>query len=474
WVVLCMAAVINGLTWGLLYSIGVIYSSWLTCFNEPASYVSVAGSLPLTIGSLGGPLFRPTVNKLGLRVASFFGGVLMGAGIAVSHFAESVLTLCFTFGLVAGFGAGLANFSASVAVNEYFYRERSLAEGIMGAGLCVGMFLLSMLQQLFIETYTWQGTMLLTGGLCTHICLASLFFIPPNEVENHPLNIWRKSNLKLREEPKIMHEIEEAQRNNLITKKVDGVSSTFLLFTEPLIEYESYTIWQLKKVQRMYYTNSFEIWSDKKGRWDFVKIWCDPRFILIIASDFLSWVALYVPYVHLVERARTQDISESTSAWLSPVIGFGGLLGRPLVGFAADFFKIHPFWAYTTVQMLCGIGTFLSPFWSSLEGLFVFAVYFGLLSSGYGFIKASAAKILGPTNYMDAFSWMLLFEGIGTFLGPTVGGAIFDVTQSYDWTFRFAGACLIISAAICVSKPLIDRQAKNSYIFRQAEQSVVN
>nr|XP_004225739.2 monocarboxylate transporter 2-like [Ciona intestinalis] len=439
WVVLCMAAVINGLTWGLLYSIGVIYSSWLTCFNEPASYVSVAGSLPLTIGSLGGPLFRPTVNKLGLRVASFFGGVLMGAGIAVSHFAESVLTLCFTFGLVAGFGAGLANFSASVAVNEYFYRERSLAEGIMGAGLCVGMFLLSMLQQLFIETYTWQGTMLLTGGLCTHICLASLFFIPPNEVENHPLNIWRKSNLKLREEPKIMHEIEEAQRNNLITKKVDGGNP-----------------------------------ADKKGRWDFVKIWCDPRFILIIASDFLSWVALYVPYVHLVERARTQDISESTSAWLSPVIGFGGLLGRPLVGFAADFFKIHPFWAYTTVQMLCGIGTFLSPFWSSLEGLFVFAVYFGLLSSGYGFIKASAAKILGPTNYMDAFSWMLLFEGIGTFLGPTVGGAIFDVTQSYDWTFRFAGACLIISAAICVSKPLIDRQAKNSYIFRQAEQSVVN
>ncbi|XP_078481259.1 monocarboxylate transporter 2-like [Ciona intestinalis] len=429
WVVLCMAAVINGLTWGLLYSIGVIYSSWLTYFNEPASYVSVAGSLPLTIGSLGGPLFRPTVNKLGLRVASFCGGVLMAVGIAVSHFAESVLTLCFTFGLVAGFGAGLANFSASVAVNEYFYRERSLAEGIMGAGLCVGMFLLSMLQQLFIETYTWQGTMLLTGGLCTHICLASLFFILPNEVENHPLNMWRKSDSKLGEKPKIMHEIEEAQRNNLFTEKGDGGNP-----------------------------------ADKKGRWDFVKIWCDPRFILIIASDFLSWVALYVPYVHLVERARTQDISESTSAWLSPVIGFGGLLGRPLVGCAADFFKIHPFWAYTTVQMLCGIGTFLSPFWSSLEGLFVFAVYFGLLSSGYGFIKASAAKILGPNNYMDAFSWMLLFEGVGIFLGPTVGGAIFDATQSYDWTFRFAGACLIISAAVCLSKPFIAQQTKNSKI----------
>nr|XP_018670362.1 monocarboxylate transporter 14-like isoform X1 [Ciona intestinalis] len=424
WVVLCMAAVINGLTWGLLYAIGVIYSSWLTYFNEPASYVSMAGSLPLTIGCFAGPFFRPIVNKFGLRTSGFCGGVIMAFGIAVSYFAESVLTLCFTFGLVAGFGAGLANFSASVAVNQYFYRERSLAEGIMGGGLCIGMFLLSMLQQFFIEAYTWQGTMLLSGGICTHICLASLFFISPKEVETHPLNMWKESD-------STSGELQKKIRNDLISDKGD---------------------------QEI--TDS----ANKKGRWDFVKIWCDPRFMLIITSDFLSWVALYVPYVHLVERARTQGISENTSAWLSPAIGFGGLVGRPLIGFAADFFTIHPFWAYTTVQTLCGIGTILSPFWSSIEGLFVFAVYFGFLSNGYGLIKASAAKILGPSNYVDAFSWMLMFEGVGILLGPTVGGAIYDVTQSYDWTFRFAGACLIISAAICLLKPLIIKQTKSSQI----------
>ncbi|XP_078495947.1 monocarboxylate transporter 5-like [Ciona intestinalis] len=257
--------------------------------------------------------------------------------------------------------------------------------------------------------------------------------------------MWRKSNSKSGGELKIMQEIEKAASGYQITEKVD------------------------KEIAGYTYFHEIAGSADKKGRWDFVKIWCDPRFVLIIASDFLSWVALYVPYVHLVERARisdfrTQGISENTSAWLSPAIGFGGLLGRPLVGFSADFFKIHPFWAYATVQMLCGIGTILSPFWSSIEGLFVFAVYYGFLSNGYGFIRASAAKILGPVNYVDAFSWMLMFEGIGVLLGPAVGGAIYDVTQSYDWTFRFAGACLIFSAAICLLKAPIARRTKKSQI----------
>ena len=67
---------------------------------------------------------------------------------------------------------------------------------------------------------------------------------------------------------------------------------------------------------------------------------------------------------------------------------------------------------------------FVSSFWTSKEGLFIFGVFFGFFSNGYGFIKASTAKLLGVEWFADAFSWMLLIEGIGIMVGPILAGAV--------------------------------------------------
>jgi len=33
-------------------------------------------------------------------------------------------------------------------------------------------------------------------------------------------------------------------------------------------------------------------------------LWKNPTFLLILTVDSLAWIAMFVPYVHLVERAR--------------------------------------------------------------------------------------------------------------------------------------------------------------------------
>ena len=52
----------------------------------------------------------------------------------------------------------------------------------------------------------------------------------------------------------------------------------------------------------------------------------------------------------------------------------------------------------------------------------MFAAMFGFLSNGYGFIKASAAKLLGVDCFADAYSWMLFIEGMGILIGPYLAG----------------------------------------------------
>ena len=56
----------------------------------------------------------------------------------------------------AGFGAGLSNFSGGTAVNDYFVKDRVLAEGIHGSALCLGLFLSTEMLQIFAEVYTWR------------------------------------------------------------------------------------------------------------------------------------------------------------------------------------------------------------------------------------------------------------------------------------------------------------------------------
>jgi len=57
---------------------------------------------------------------------------------------------------IIGFGTGLVNFSASSGINYYFKDDRAFAEGVLGSGICVGIFVFSGLLQMFGHYYTWK------------------------------------------------------------------------------------------------------------------------------------------------------------------------------------------------------------------------------------------------------------------------------------------------------------------------------
>ena len=56
----------------------------------------------------------------------------------------------------AGFGAGLANYSGSNAANEYFVKDRLIAEGVSGAFLSLGVFVVTEMIHVCTDLYTWR------------------------------------------------------------------------------------------------------------------------------------------------------------------------------------------------------------------------------------------------------------------------------------------------------------------------------
>ncbi|XP_078491675.1 monocarboxylate transporter 1-like [Ciona intestinalis] len=422
WVVLVMASVTSGLTWGIAMTVGHFYSSWMSYFDAPASYVSMAGSLTLTVACAAGPIFRNVVKKLGLRWSSFCGGLIMAMGLAAGYFAQSVLAICFTFGVVTGLGSGLSNFCGCGALNEYFYKERAFAEGVVGGVFCLFSFCISVAQQYWITSYTWRGAILLTSALSLQQCIVSLFFISPNVVAQHPLNLWRETD--------IPHTVSKRENDKCLDEPLEIPSAA---------------------------ADQEQVKSDLQQQRSYLKIISSPTFLLLATIDFLNWFGHFIPYVHLVERGRIQGIDFESSAWLASAFGAGGFVGRPLTGFVCDYFKIHPFKAFCFVQFVSGVSSLISPFWPSTLGLFVYASFYGFFSSGYGLFKSGVPRMLGSANYVDALSLMLVLEAIGVVLGPTVSGIIYDQTNSYDWSFCFSGLCQILTGILSFFIPVVRR-----------------
>ena len=103
----------------------------------------------------------------------------------------------------------------------------------------------------------------------------------------------------------------------------------------------------------------------------------------------------------------------------------------------------HCFKLIVLLQLICGLATFASSFWSNKAGLFTFAVLFGLFNNSYAYSKAATAKLLERRCFADAFSWILMFEGIGVLAGPFLAGTMqwftdITATQHYRYSNKIA------------------------------------
>lgn len=144
----------------------------VTQFDSHQSTVAWVGSLLCGVYQLSGPLVGGLVNKFGCRPVCMMGAVLAWASFSLSALSPNVPVLMVTYGLLGGLGLGLIYLPAIVSVGFYFERRRALATGISVCGSGVGAFVMAPLASYTVQTFSWQTTNLVLGG----ICLSCLLF----------------------------------------------------------------------------------------------------------------------------------------------------------------------------------------------------------------------------------------------------------------------------------------------------------
>ncbi|KAG7221283.1 hypothetical protein INR49_017348 [Caranx melampygus] len=196
WVVVMSAFFIMGLTAAVLKNFGMFFLDIQSHFGVLTSTTSWVTSTTIAMFHLGAPVASALTLQFSQRVVIIVGGLLTTSGMLLASLDLSLPWLYLTMGILQGLGISFSWIPANSMVSHYFLRWRPIAYAIASSGECVFAVMFSPFFQWLIETYTWQGALIIIGGLQLNLCVCGALMRP---LETHTaLSQWTKTKIHQR------------------------------------------------------------------------------------------------------------------------------------------------------------------------------------------------------------------------------------------------------------------------------------
>jgi OFA family oxalate/formate antiporter-like MFS transporter len=112
------------------------------------------------------------IPRIGTRIITAVGGIIVGSGYILSSFATHVGMLVFTYGVIAGTGVGITYGVPMVVVSRWFPDKKGLAVGLTIIGFGLSPLITAPLANHLISVYTVRPTLRILGIAFTAIILA--------------------------------------------------------------------------------------------------------------------------------------------------------------------------------------------------------------------------------------------------------------------------------------------------------------
>jgi MFS family permease len=311
---------------------------------------------------------------------------LVGLGLMLASMARSLSEVYLAYAVGVGFGVGLAYVPVLGAVQRWFTRKRGLASGIAVSGIGVGTLVMPPLASILIEAFDWRGAYLILGAIAVVLGVSMAFLI-----EDDP----RDRGLQ-----------------------PDGAASPGAEATGRVGA----------SIERAVSSSAFRT-----------------LYIACLISSF----GVFVPFVHLVAFAQGLGVAQTSAALLIAIIGAGSTLGRFLLGGVADRIGRQRFLAAMYLGMALAMAVWAIA--DDFTSLASFALILGIFYGGWvAILPAVVMDRFGGANVGGIIGVLYTSVAIGTLIGPSAAGFLFDWSQSYTWPIVAGIAANIVAAAITV------------------------
>ncbi|RVU54303.1 OFA family MFS transporter [Anaerosphaera multitolerans] len=179
WLILISCIIIN-LCLGAGYAWSVFQGPLMSEFGWTTAQASLAFSISFAMVPVAMIIFGPRQDKEGPRKITFVGGLLFGIGMILTGFVKNLPMLYITYGIILGFGIGMAYGCTTATTVKWFPDKKGLAGGLTAAGFGSGAVVLAPLAVSLIDNYGVLNAFKFLGvGLLLIICAASLVLKSP-------------------------------------------------------------------------------------------------------------------------------------------------------------------------------------------------------------------------------------------------------------------------------------------------------
>lgn len=390
WIVVGAAFAVMFAGFGVGYSFGAFFTELEREFAARRGDLAIVFSIS---GALYFGLGLPSgaaADRWGPARVSVLGMLIMTTGLVLASRADALWQIYLASGLGIGIGVGFSYVPSLGAVQPWFVRRRAFASGIAIAGIGAGTLAIPPLAAWLVEEMGWRTTYLVLAA--------------------GTLIVGGGGALLLDSRP---------QRRGLTPDGAPAAPAA----------------------------------AARQTGTDFGTAVRSRPFRLLAAAAFLTSFGIFTPFVHLAPAAIDLGATAPMGAALLGIIGAGSILGRFVVGSAADRMgRRRALIAVVAAQA----GLLL--FWSLADRYWMLAVFAGAFGVSYGGYVA-----LVPTLCADFFGARAIgaimgavFSGVsvGCLLGPPIAGFAFDATGSYVWPV--AGCAVLTALAALASLRLPD------------------
>lgn len=348
------------------------------------------GSLTIGATFFFSPVSGILVDKLGLRMTTFIGGLLATAGMFISSFhindpfePENVSILCFTYGLMFGTGAALAYTPTLAILGHYFKKKIGIVNGFVTAGSSVFTFLMPSFLTEIEKNYGLKSCLRVMMIMSSLIILFSIIFKPLQPLPP--------------KKPSKMHK------------------SICYNVTRSIINFDN---WKRKK---------YVVWA---------------------ISIPVALFGYFVPYVHIGKFIEEKFPENNTNLPLM-CIGIASGVGRLIFGYISDLPHVDRILLQQISFFFIGIMTIFVPLTSNYNVLIVTVLALGLFDGCFiSLLGPIAYDFCGPHGAAQAIGFLLGLCSFGLTIGPPVAGEIYDNTQSYRIPFILAGIPPLIGSSL--------------------------
>ena len=401
WVIVGLAMVSMAFWFGIRTTFSVFFVALIDHFQWGRAEAAAAQSIAMVVYMIMAPIIGTLVDRAGPRKVILPGIILTGLGFFLCTQIQTLFQFYLFFGVIVGMGVTCLSIAPfTVILAHWFERKRGAVNGLAGAGIGIGVFILVPLIQYLISHQGWRFAYLIFSLL--------ILFIPL------PLNA-----LFLKHRPQEMGLLPDGDSLNDRKERND---------------------------QKSHNDDVFHLSSLQENQ-ELKKIFKTARFWYAIFFPSFTTFGVYFIVVHHVKYLVDLGMDKIWVASLFAVIGALSSGFRFFWGWFSD--RGGREFTFTLGGACFSLGILfllLFQYIPSTALLYLFALFFG---SGWGVTAPMYMSIIGDLykgkNFGLIYGMVEGAIGLGSALGAWVAGYIFDQTQNYFWAFVLAILLNLIS-----------------------------